>query len=174
MAVLKSLRTVGAKPAGWRCANAQARGMPVRRVNPSELHSTPGYHHATLVPSGSTFAFLAGQMPLDREGRLVGPDVETQVAQVARNAIIALRAVGASPADVIRATIYVAGQDQERLGEVAHALDLTPLAPAFTAAATLLGVASLAIPGQIVEVELTAAIDSRHTTSTQDLTEERS
>ena len=48
-------------------------GMNARitRINPAQLHPTPGYHHVTVVEAGPT-AYLAGQCPLGPAGELVG------------------------------------------------------------------------------------------------------
>ncbi|MFF5171763.1 RidA family protein [Micromonospora sp. NPDC000089] len=132
--------------------------MTITRSNPEGVHATPGYHHVTVVPSGRT-AYLAGQCPLDVDGVLVGPnDVDAQVDQIARNALIALRSVGAGPEHVVRTVIYVVSADQTVLGQVWQRLLASPLAAAFTSASTLLGVAQLGFTGQLVELDVTAAL----------------
>jgi enamine deaminase RidA (YjgF/YER057c/UK114 family) len=130
----------------------------ITRINPADLHPTPGYHHITVVEAGRT-AFLAGQCPLDRSGALVGPgDLDIQVDQVAANAIAALSVVGARPDHVVRSVIYVVSGDVAVLGAAWRRLTGSILGPAFTTASTLLGVAQLGFPGQLVEVDLTAAL----------------
>ncbi|MGW6460342.1 RidA family protein [Streptomyces sp. NPDC055078] len=130
----------------------------ITRINPDQLHKTPGYHHITVVEAGRT-AYLAGQCPLDASGDLVGDgDLNAQIDQVAANAFAALGAVGATPADVVRSVIYVASDDAEALAAAWFRLNDSPIAPAFTTASTLLGVAQLGFPGQLVEVDLTAAL----------------
>lgn len=130
----------------------------ITRINPDTLHATPGYHHITVVEAGRT-AHLAGQCPLDLAGRLVGPgDVLAQADQVAVNALAALAAVNAGPEQVVRTVIYVVTTDPDVLGEVSKRLRASPLAPAFSAASTLLGVAQLGYPGQLVEIDLYAAL----------------
>ncbi|MDW4905412.1 RidA family protein [Streptomyces sp. ADMS] len=130
----------------------------ITRINPAELHPTPGYHHITVVEAGRT-AFLAGQCPLDRAGTLVGPgDLDTQIDQVAASAIAALSAVGARPDHVVRSVIYVVSGDVAVLGAAWRRLTGSVIAPAFTTASTLLGVAQLGFPGQLIEVDLTAAL----------------
>jgi enamine deaminase RidA (YjgF/YER057c/UK114 family) len=130
----------------------------IERSNPAGLHRTPGYHHVTVVQPG-IMAHLSGQCPLDLDGALVGPgDAVAQAEQVGRNIEVALRSVGASPADVVRAVVYVASSDRELLADVWASLTSSAAAAAFTSAATLLGVAQLGFPGQLVEVEVTAAI----------------
>ncbi|MFF3728796.1 Rid family hydrolase [Streptomyces sp. NPDC002476] len=133
----------------------------ISRINPNGLHPTPGYHHITVVESGRT-AFLAGQCPLDRSGALVGPgDLEAQIDQVVANALVALAAVGAEPSQVVRSVVYVVGDDVAVLGDAWRRLTTSAIGSAFTTASTLLGVACLGFPGQLVEVDLTAALADR-------------
>ncbi|MGW4899995.1 RidA family protein [Streptomyces albidoflavus] len=128
------------------------------RLDPDALHATPGYHHVTVVEAGRT-AHLAGQCPLDPEGDLVGPgSLDAQTDQVVANALTALAAVGAGPHDVVRAVIYVRSDERADLSATWARLMDSALAPAFTGAATLLGVAQLGFAGQLVEIDLTAAV----------------
>jgi enamine deaminase RidA (YjgF/YER057c/UK114 family) len=130
----------------------------ISRINPDQLHETPGYHHITVVETGRT-AYLAGQCPLDQDGSLVGPDsLEAQVEQVVVNAIAALGAVNAQPRHVVRSVIYVRSGDRDDLGLAWRRLTASALGPAFTSASTLLGVAQLGFAGQLVEVDLTVAL----------------
>lgn len=130
----------------------------ITRINPAQLHPTPGYHHVTVVEAGRT-AFLAGQCPLDRSGTLVGPgDLDAQIDQVAANAVAALGAVGTGPDHVVRSVIYVVSDDVAVLGAAWRRLADSVMGPALTTASTLLGVAQLGFSGQLVEVDLTAAL----------------
>ena len=130
----------------------------ITRINPGELHPPPGYHHITVMEAGR-IAFLAGQCPLDASGTLVGDgDLDAQVDQVAANAMTALTAVGAQPDQVVRTVVYVVSDDRSDLSAVWDRLNSSPIAAAFTTASTLLGVARLGFPGQLVEVDLTAAL----------------
>jgi len=132
----------------------------IERVNPAGLHETPGYHHVAVVPAGRT-AYLAGQCPLDGAGNLVGSDdLGAQIDQVVANVLAALAAVDAGPEDVVRTTIYVVTADRGVLGGAWDRLAASALGPAFTTASTLLGVAQLGFPGQLVEVEVTASLPS--------------
>jgi enamine deaminase RidA (YjgF/YER057c/UK114 family) len=127
-------------------------------VNPAGLHQPPGYHHVTVVAPGPT-AYLAGQCPLDAHGELVGPgDLDAQVDAVVRNAVTALAAVDTTPARVVRSVIYVLSDETAVLGQVWSRLQASPLAAAFTSAATLVGVSALGFAGQLVEIDLTAAL----------------
>lgn len=132
--------------------------MAISRLNPAGLHSPPGYHHVTVVEAGR-LAFLAGQCPLDRDGVVVGAgDLDAQVDQVVANALVALDAAGSRADAVVRSLVYVVSTDREALSAVWTRLLASELAPAFSTASTLLGVAQLGFPGQLVEVELTAAL----------------
>ncbi len=132
--------------------------MMITRSNPEGLHATPGYHHVTVVSAGRT-AHLAGQCPLDRDGRLVGADdLDRQVDQVVANTLTALRSVGAGPEHVVRTVIYVVSADRSVLTGVWQRLTASALAAAFSTASTLLGVAQLGYPGQLIELDVTAAL----------------
>ncbi|HET7901178.1 MAG TPA: RidA family protein [Candidatus Nanopelagicales bacterium] len=129
----------------------------LERWNPDSLHTPPGYHHVTVAQPGRLVA-LAGQCPLDAGGDLVGADHAAQAEQVAANIAVALASAGAAPSDVVRTVIYVRSDDREDLSRVWAALTTSEVAAAFTSAATLLGVAQLGYPGQLVEVDVTAVL----------------
>ena len=134
-----------------------ARGVAIERTNPAGLHATPGYHHVTKVEA-ERLVFLAGQCPLDERGELADGGFVGQTDQVVRNILVALESVGARPEDVVRTVIYVVSPVREDLSAVWTRLTESPLAPAFSTASTLLGVAQLGFPGQLVEVDVTAAL----------------
>jgi enamine deaminase RidA (YjgF/YER057c/UK114 family) len=130
----------------------------IERNNPAGLHTPPGYHHVTVAEATRT-VFLAGQCPLDEQGRLVGPgDLPAQVEQVIGNIGLALTSAGARPEDVVRTVIYVASADRDDLAAVWVRLRESALSVAFSSASTLLGVAQLGFPGQLVEIDVTAAM----------------
>ncbi|RJQ86857.1 RidA family protein [Amycolatopsis panacis] len=131
--------------------------MTIRRQNPLALHPTPGYHHVTTV-SGRTTVHLAGQCPLDADARVIPGDVVAQVDQVVANTTTALAAAGARPEEVVRTVIYAATADREALAAVWDRFTTSGLAVAFTTASTLVGVTCLGYPGQLVELDVTAAI----------------
>ncbi|GLW52665.1 RidA family protein [Kitasatospora phosalacinea] len=131
----------------------------ITRIDPAGLHPTSGYAHVTVVEAGRT-AHLAGQCPLDAEERLVGAgDLDAQVDQVVANAMTALAAIGVGPERVVRSVVYVVSDRSEVLAGVWHRLADSPLGPALGTASTLLGVTALGYTGQLVEVDLTAALE---------------
>jgi len=130
----------------------------LEKFNPAGVHEPPGYSHVTITSAGR-LAHLAGQCPLDVSGKVVGPgDYAAQTDQVIANCLAVLAAAGAKPADVARSVIYVVSTESAVLAGVWDRLMASELAPAFTTASTLLGVAALGFGGQLVEIDLTAAL----------------
>jgi enamine deaminase RidA (YjgF/YER057c/UK114 family) len=131
--------------------------VTITRTNPDGLHPTPGYHHVTTVQA-DTLIYLAGQCPLTPSGGLADGGLTGQTAQVIDNILTALAAAGAGPDDVVRTVIYVNSADRDELATVWTKLNESSLAPAFKSASTLLGVAQLGFVGQLVEIDVTAAL----------------
>jgi len=131
----------------------------IEKFNPATVHEPPGYSHVTISQAGRQ-AHLAGQCPLDLDGKVVGEpgDFDAQTDQVIANCLAVLAAAGAAPADVVRSVIYVVSPESSVLAAVWDRLNESPLAPAFTTASTLLGVTALGFGGQLVEIDLTAAL----------------
>jgi enamine deaminase RidA (YjgF/YER057c/UK114 family) len=131
----------------------------IDKFNPSNVHEPDGYSHVTISNVGR-LAHLAGQCPLGLSGEVVGEpgDYAAQTEQVMTNCLAVLKAAGATPADVVRSVVYVVSPDSAVLSAVWRQLNASPLAEAFTTASTLLGVVSLGYQGQLVEVDLTAAL----------------
>ncbi|OXM62727.1 RidA family protein [Amycolatopsis vastitatis] len=131
--------------------------MTIERQNPPGLHTTPGYHHVTVASPGRTL-YLAGQCPLTEDGSVVDGDVLAQTDQVVANTAAALAFAGASPSDVVRTVIYVVTDSRPTLSAVWDRLVESEIGAAFTTASTLLGVAQLGYTGQLVELDVTAAL----------------
>lgn len=130
----------------------------LEKFNPPTVHDPAGYSHVTISAAGR-LAHLAGQCPLDLDGKVVGPgDHAAQTDQVIANCLAVLEAAGATPADVVRSIVYVVSAESPVLAAVWDRLTASPLAPAFTSASTLLGVAALGYTGQLIEIDLTAEL----------------
>ncbi|MFC8127539.1 RidA family protein [Streptomyces sp. NPDC057302] len=129
-----------------------------RTVVPT-LFPPPGYAHAALVEAGTKLAFMAGSVPLDAEGNLVGEgDVARQTAQVVANLDEALRAIGSDLTQVVASTVYVVSDEPGVLSqawEVVRASDLLAKGPHTS---TLLGTTCLGYTGQLVEITATAVV----------------
>jgi enamine deaminase RidA (YjgF/YER057c/UK114 family) len=131
----------------------------MRSFSPPTVHEPSGYSHVTITSSGR-LAHLAGQCPLDLAAKVVGEpgDFAAQTDQVIANCLAVLAAAGAQPSDVARSIVYVVSPDPMVLSAVWDQLMASALAPAFTTASTLLGVAALGYTGQLIEIDLTAAL----------------
>lgn len=79
-------------------------------INPDTIHDTGGrYTH--VVKSGNT-VFIAGQVPLDTNGELVGDgDIEAQTRQVLINLEAAVKAAGGTKGDIMAITTYILKRD---------------------------------------------------------------
>jgi enamine deaminase RidA (YjgF/YER057c/UK114 family) len=126
-------------------------------VRSTELTSRAPYAYAAVVHDVSRLVFTAGACPLDQNGATVaGDDVVGQAEQVMINLRTALQAAGADLPDVVKTTIYVASQRREDL-LAAWAVVRRHFGD-HDAPGTLLGVAVLGYPDQLVEVEAVAAL----------------
>ncbi|MDH2430583.1 RidA family protein [Sphaerisporangium sp. TRM90804] len=131
--------------------------MVVRTVVPG-LFPPPGYAHAAVVEAGERLVFMAGAVPLDAEGVLVGPgDAVAQARQVLANLGEALVAVGSGLRHVVASTVYVAGPERADLVRVWEVVRASGLSDG-PHTSTLLGVAFLGYTGQLVEITATAVV----------------
>jgi len=132
--------------------------MAIERGNVPGLAEPPGYTHYAAV-SDARLVFLAGQVPLDERGDLVGPgDHVAQARRCLINLAAALHRVGAGPQDAVRTTVYVVAEEQRVMGEVWKAVLDSEQGDVARTAATLLGVSRLGYQGQLVEIEVTVAL----------------
>jgi enamine deaminase RidA (YjgF/YER057c/UK114 family) len=126
------------------------------RLNPSTLFDARVLAYSQVMRStGGTFIQVAGQAALDRDLQLVGAgDFAAQARQCFENLGHALAAAGAKPADVNSIRIYVVDMQAGYVPVLKQALE--EFFGAALPPGTLLGVASLAMPGLMIEVEATA------------------
>ena len=125
-------------------------------VRAAALDATVPYAYAAVTAPGS-LVFTAGACPLDEAGDVVAVgDVAGQAEVVMANLVAALRASGAELTDVAKSTVYVASSRREDL--VAAWQVVRAAFGDHDAPSTLLGVAALGFPDQLVEVEAVAAL----------------
>jgi reactive intermediate/imine deaminase len=132
----------------------QARAPQIKRTNPPELSKPTGYTHVVEVTGGKT-VYVAGQIALDKDGKVVGDgDMKAQAEQVFKNLQIALAAAGASFKDVVKMNTYVTDLSQvQSIRDVRGRYfgDTTP-------ASTLVQVVRLARPELMLEIEVIAVV----------------
>ncbi|MGI5374614.1 RidA family protein [Streptomyces sp. CA-251387] len=130
----------------------------IRRVTSPALFPPPTYSHASVVEAGTKVAFLAGSVPLDADGSLVGEgDPVRQAQQVIANLEEQLRAVGSDLAHVLSTDVYVVSSDTAVLSAVWEVVEASGLS-AGPHSSTLIGVACLGYRGQLVEITATAVV----------------
>jgi enamine deaminase RidA (YjgF/YER057c/UK114 family) len=130
----------------------------IQRVTVPGLFPPPTYSHASVVEAGTKLAFLAGSVPLDAEGKLVGEgDPVRQTEQVLANLGEQLRAVGSDLAHVLATDVYVVSSDTAVLSAVWDVVEASGLSLG-PHSSTLIGVACLGYTGQLVEITATAVI----------------
>jgi enamine deaminase RidA (YjgF/YER057c/UK114 family) len=124
-------------------------------LNPPELHPAPGFSHVAIA-QGKRLVFVAGQVALDPEFGLVGgDDLGAQTRAAMENVKVALGAAGAGWDDVVRRTIYTARPTEYET--ITAAIDDVTGGAAHPAQ-TIVGVTGLAVPGLLIEIEVTAVL----------------
>jgi reactive intermediate/imine deaminase len=123
-------------------------------IQPADMADPrPRYTHGWRV--GNT-VYVAGQLALDKDGKLVGPnDIAAQTRRVLENMRRILEGGGAGLKDVVKITVYVTDiRSREGYGEVRQ-----QFFGSNPPASTLVQVAGLAVPGAMIEIEAVAVID---------------
>ena len=134
--------------------------MPITLMNPEGLPKVDIYRQVS-VATGSRLVFIAGQVARDADGGKVGEgDFAAQVEQCYLNIGTALAAVGGTFDDVVKLTVYLVDWTPDKMplfvqgvGRAAAKLGVDPLPPL-----TGIGVAALAEPDMLIEVEATAVL----------------
>lgn len=137
--------------------------MSIDLINPDALPQVDVYRQVS-VARGSRLVFVAGQVARNADGNRVGEgDLAAQVEQAQLNVTAALVAAGASSGDVAKLTVYVVAWSPDKMTGIMEGLsraasrlgvELLPLPPV-----TLVGVAALAEPDLLVEIEAIAVLD---------------
>lgn len=123
-------------------------------VNPPALHDPTPFGYAHTVSAPGELVFVAGQYASDETGSPVPGDFAAQAELAFDRLRTALEAVGLGYEHVVRMGTFIVDHDLaklEALGKILHARfgDRLP-------AQTLSGVASLALPGVLFEVDAIA------------------
>lgn len=129
--------------------------MAIIQLNPRDVYDASAFgmsQGALDLPSG--LVFLSGQVAWDVERRVQGQTHGEQTVAALANVERVLAEAGCTAADVISVRVYLRGEVAEHLAEC-----VPPLAAFFGAtrpALTGIGVASLATPDTLVEIEVLA------------------
>jgi enamine deaminase RidA (YjgF/YER057c/UK114 family) len=139
------------------------------RIIPDTMAKPVGpYSHATKV-TAKQLIFIAGQVPIDKEGNVVGLDgkdklgnhqtidVEAQVRQTMLNVKAALEAAGATFNDLVRVDTFVVGAAMNEYRSVGVKAKHDMLGVRVGGATVF--VTGLMIPNAMIEIEAIAAIE---------------
>jgi enamine deaminase RidA (YjgF/YER057c/UK114 family) len=132
----------------------------VRFLNPKTLAPPPGYTYVVETAGPARTIYLAGQLGLDLDNKLVGAagDFRAQATRAFENLGAALASVGAGFGDVVKINNYLV--DMTHIGlfrEVRDAFLDTKRPPASTTVA----ISQLARPGALFEIEAIAVLPGK-------------
>ena len=134
--------------------------MAKEYINPASLF--PSLEHGfsrAVAATGKRTLYVSGQTAWDAGKRLVGgTDLAAQAKQAFRNLRTVVEASGGTLADVVSLRLYIVDYRPEKAAAVGNALRECYAGPE-KPAATWIGVASLADPGFLIEIEATAVLD---------------
>ena len=130
--------------------------MNVERINPAELARPSGFSHA--VSATGRMVFLAGQIGMDRDGKVVGGGIVPQFEQAFGNLLATLAAAGGHPADLVSLTVYLTDvEDYQAHGQELGAVWRRLAGTDYPAMAGV-GVTRLWLPEALVEIQGIAVI----------------
>ena len=130
--------------------------MNVERINPAELPRASGFSHA--VSATGRMVFLAGQIGMDRDGKVVGGGIVPQFEQAFGNLLATLAAAGGHPADLVSLTVYLTDvEDYQAHGKEIGAVWRRLAGTDYPAMAGV-GVTRLWLPEALVEIQGIAVI----------------
>src|SRR5262245_15175638 len=100
--------------------------------------------------------YVAGQLPFDKDGNLIGKgDIKAQTRRIFEQIKMIVEAGGGKMDDVVKVTVFVTDvRYREPYGEVRSEF-FGPNPPA----STLVQIGNLAIPDALIEIEAVAALD---------------
>jgi enamine deaminase RidA (YjgF/YER057c/UK114 family) len=130
---------------------------PHQPVNPWTWQDQYGFAQAVVAAPGSRWVFAAGQASSGDDGALLHPgDIGAQLTQAFDNLETVLDRAGATLSHVVRLTYYTT--DVDAMFGVWNVLTERLEKAGCRPASSLLGVARLAFPEMLVEIEATALV----------------
>ena len=129
----------------------------VRFINPKTLAPQSGYSYVVDATGPGRTVYIAGQLGLDMENKLVGTpgDFRAQCTKAIENLKAALASVGAGLSDVVKITNYLTDMSSH-IGIYREVRDQFFTMP--RPASTAVGISQLARPGALFEIEAIAVL----------------
>jgi enamine deaminase RidA (YjgF/YER057c/UK114 family) len=134
--------------------------MANRFLNPKTMAPPPGYTYVVETAGPARTIYIAGQLGLDTENRLVGApgDFAAQAEQAFVNLKLALASVGATFDDVVKINNYLVDMAHMPLFREARDRHVNVKSPP---ASTTIAISQLARPGALFEIEAVAVVPLR-------------
>ncbi len=128
----------------------------VRFINPKTLAHQAGYSYVVESKGPGRTVYIAGQLGLDMENKIVGApgDFRAQAVKAIENLKAALASVGADLKDVVKITNFLT--DMSHIGVYREVRDQFFKEP--RPASTAVGISALARPGALFEIEAIAVL----------------
>jgi enamine deaminase RidA (YjgF/YER057c/UK114 family) len=130
----------------------------LRFSNPDAIAKPPGYSHVVEVIGPGRLVYFAGQLGLDRSGKM-GGDIREQIELAFQNLKAALASVGVGFDHLVKINSYIV-DIAKNIGHFREVRDkyLNTAAPP---ASTTIGVPELARPGALFEIEAVAVLPAK-------------
>lgn len=131
--------------------------MSIKRINPSSLYdgTATGMSQAT-IDTDTGLVFISGQVDWDTDFQTHHHDMQTQTVNAAKHLITVLEASNSSVENILQLRVYVRGEVAD------HMTDIVPIIASTLGisrpALTGIGVASLASPETLIEIEAVAKV----------------
>ena len=130
----------------------------LRFSNPDAIAKPPGYSHVVEVIGAGQLVYFAGQLGMDRSGKM-GGSAREQMELAFQNLKAALVSVGAGFEHLVKINNYIVniGANIAQFREVRDKYVNTSAPPA----STTIGVPELARPGALFEIEAVAILPAK-------------
>jgi enamine deaminase RidA (YjgF/YER057c/UK114 family) len=126
--------------------------MQVEYIKPQGMHQNPAFSQALIIPRDARLMVVGGQNSVDETGNVVHPgDLGAQTAKALENMELCLAAAGAGFDDLVKLTIFIAGDIDIRPGFAAWMSKASQ--PAHPPAISVIEVVALGRPDVLVEIE---------------------
>ena len=132
----------------------------VRFSNPKTMAKPPGYTYVVEATGPNRLIFIAGQLGLDLDNKLVGApgDFRAQAEKAIENLKLALADAGATIKDVVKINNYLV--DMSHIGIFREVRDAA-FNMAAPPASTTVAISQLARPGALFEIEAIAVLPAK-------------
>ena len=131
--------------------------MNIKNINPVELYDGNSFSMSQArIDTDSGLVFISGQVDWDTNFQIKNHTIEAQAAGAARNLITMLEAASSSVENLLQVRVYIRGELGDHMEKVVPIIAkyLGTSRPALTG----IGVASLATPDTLIEIEAVAKV----------------